>query len=228
MSTPTYLVIDTETSDLFQFKDALGKPIPADDPSQPRMCGFTGIIVGDDMTVLDEFSRLICPNGTTDPDTGEWMPDPDTGWVITPEITAINGLTTERCVAEGVHVVEVLDWYSSAIKDGLIVVAYNAQFDCKMMRGELRRAGMADLFEETRNTCLMRAASKHKVPKAGGGKGFPKLADAVLHFTGKPHENAHTSRADAFAALEVLKGLHAADALIPPEVHYAKNYGAEA
>lgn len=226
MTNPVYVVIDTETSGLFQFKDkATGKPIPADDPSQPRMCGFTGIIVSQDFEVIETFTRLIAPPGAVNLGTGEWEPDEVTGWTITPEITAINGLTTDECVRDGVPVLEVLRWYSKCIQDGLIVAAYNAQFDCKTLRGELRRAGMPDLFEETLNTCLMRASMKAGVKKPDNGKGFPKLEHALIHFTGKEHTNAHRSDSDAMAALEVLRGLHKAGALIDPAVHYAKNQG---
>ena len=37
---PKIVVFDMETTGLFQFKDKItGAPIPADDPSQPRMDG---------------------------------------------------------------------------------------------------------------------------------------------------------------------------------------------
>lgn len=201
-----YLVLDTETSGLFDFSK------PADAAGQPRLAAVTMLLTDDDMLAGSEpdfsreWSNLIQPNG----------------WEITPEITAINGLTTERCAAVGVPVGEALDFYQAQIEDGRIVVAYNAQFDTKVMRGEFRLAGREDLFERTPNICTMRCLTKFGIQKEGGGKGFPKLTDAYRHFSGRPMDGAHTSLVDAKACLVVMHGLMRAGALVP-KVHYAKN-----
>lgn len=199
-----YLIIDTETSGLFDFSK------PADADGQPRLCGLTMIPVDQDtgFEVTDGYTVLIQPSG----------------WTISPEITAINGLTTEKCAAEGVPVREALQAYTSLVLDGHVVVAYNAQFDTKVMRGEFRRAGMDDLFEQTPNICVMRACKSLGVEKAGPKKGgFPKLSDACRHFFGKEPAEQHTSLADATSCLLVFKRLHEAGKLPQPEVHYAKN-----
>lgn len=199
-----YLIIDTETSGLFDFRK------PADADGQPRMCGVTMIPVTDedDFDIAEGYTVLIKPDG----------------WTVSPEITAINGLTTERCEAEGVPVREALDIYSEFIKAGRVVVAYNAQFDTKVLRGELRRAEMDDLFEQTPNICAMRACKALGIEKAGAKKGgFPKLSDAYRHFYREDPPEQHTSLSDATTCLMVFK--HLVKLGIAPEaaVHYAKN-----
>lgn len=127
----SYLVIDAETSGLFKFRDADGKPVPADAPGQPRLASVAFIMVDPGMTVISEREFLIKPDG----------------WSLDAGAAAVNGLTMERLEAEGVPVGDVLDLYTNAISDERVVVAFNAQFDTKMMRGELRRAARPDLFE---------------------------------------------------------------------------------
>jgi DNA polymerase III epsilon subunit-like protein len=181
-----YLIIDTETSGLHLYAKKGEPPIPADAPGQPRMCGITMIPVDENLNIDgEEFTALIKPDG----------------WEITPDITAINGLTTEKCELEGIDVKQALDAYTRFVRDEQrIIVAFHAQFDTKVLRGELRRAGMDDLFEITPNICTMRGATKIGVKKQGAKKGgFPKLSDVYLHFFNEEPTGQHTSHGDAHA-----------------------------
>lgn len=198
-----YAIFDTETSGLPDFKK------PADAPGQPRLASFSMILTDDEGQIVDRFDALVKPNG----------------WTISPEITAINGLTTEKCAEHGMPVAEVLDAYTAAIKAGYVVVAYNAQFDAKIMRGELRLAERPDLFEETKNICVMRACHDgYDIQKAGAKKGgFPKLSDAYMHFFQTENPNGHTAAGDALACYDIFMRLRADNALPEPQVHYAKN-----
>ena len=197
-----YAILDTETSGLFDFK------LPADAPDQPRLCGITLILTDEALEVAETYTSLIKPDG----------------WTISAEITAINGLTTEHCEVLGVPVAEALEKYTDAVKAGFVVVAYNAQFDTKVMRGELRRLGLPDLFEETPNICAMRASKSLGVQKAGEKKGgFPKLTDVYRHFFDREMDDAHTSLADATGCLDVFRKLVEAGAVPEATVHYAKN-----
>ncbi|UYZ08599.1 3'-5' exonuclease [Agrobacterium salinitolerans] len=194
-----FIIFDTETSGLFDFTK------PADHPDQPRLAQFGAVIV----TGLDN-----------EPVRKSLYVRPD-GWSMEPGATASNGLTTEFLLKHGVPVKEALDIYEEAILGGHIAIAYNSQFDCKMMRAEFRRAGRPDHFEKTRNTCLMRSAGKLKIKKAGVQKGWPKLSDCCAHF-GLTQMKAHDAMGDAEDAYQVFLKMHAAGHLIPPAVHYAK------
>lgn len=200
-------MIDTETTGLMNFSQ------PADAPGQPRICsvGFIYVTAGPELAYEHDYARLIKPDG----------------WVIGAEATAINGLTMERLHAEGVPIAEVLDEYEAAIKDERCVVAFNAQYDLKMLRAELRRAGRPDHFEETKNICVMRPLTAVcKIPKKDGrGFKFPKLSEAMTHFK-LPQPEAHTSIGDARAALDLFRMLHHLSLCPAPEVHYAKNHPA--
>lgn len=195
-----YLIIDTETSGLFRWKD------PADAPGQPRMASFAGLAVNDPDDEPEVFERYVRPDG--------WQMDPKAG--------AVNGLTDEFLAANGVPVTEVLDEYVRRIEAGYVIVAFNAQFDTKVLRAELRRAGRDDMFERTPNICVMRPLTDVlQLPGGRFGFKFPKLSDACAYY-GITNAKAHDAVGDAWAALEVMRNLRR-DGLLPePKVHYAK------
>ena len=196
-----YLVIDTETSGLFDFSK------PADAPGQPRLAALAA-------------ARLADPDDP-EPEYHRHMIRPD-GWAMDPEAERINNLSTERLMAEGVPIRDVLEWYSAAILRGDVIVAYNAQFDTKIMRAELRRAGMPDLFTQTPNICVMKG-----MKAIMGGWRYPKLSIAARH-AGFDLKDAHDPTADVEAAVAIFRYLHRADALPPPTVKYAKRRPAQA
>lgn len=197
-----YAVIDTESNGLFDFSK------PADAEGQPRLAELAIIYADAEFNIEREYRAYVKPEG----------------WTMDPKATAVNGLTDEILNEKGVPVADVLAEYTAAIKEGRAIVAFNAQHDCKTMRAELRRAGLPDLFEETKNICVMRKAAGI-IPKAGGKKGWPKLVEARTHL-GLSDEGAHTAGADAMTALHILKYLAANGADLTPEVHYSKNHEA--
>ncbi len=204
-----YIVIDTETSGLYIYKNPDGTPHPADAPDQPRLAELAIIYCDDDFNVEREYQAYIQPDG----------------WEMQAGATEANGLTTDFLREHGVPVALALNVYSTAILSGRIVVAQNAQFDCKSMRGELRRAGLDDLFERTSNVCTMRSAMKldPKVKKLNGKGGFPGLVDVAAHLRIE-HANNHSALDDARTTVQVAKALKAAGVLLAPDVHRAKNH----
>jgi DNA polymerase-3 subunit epsilon len=122
-------------------------------------------------------------------------------------------------------VTEALNEFASAMTNGRIFVAHNSQHDQKQIRGELRRAGMDDRFEETAAICTMRAMTDIcKIPPRGGRGGYkwPALSEALL-FIGSENLGDHSAKNDALGALELLRYLKRNDLLPEAKVHYAKN-----
>ncbi len=197
-----YAVVDTETSGLFDFSK------PADAEGQPRLAQFAAITLDDSLEQVDCREMLVKPDG----------------WKMHPDAAAVNGLSDAQLAHDGVPVEQVLEYYTKLIDDGYVIVAFNAQFDTKMMRGELRRAEMDDRFEQTKNICTMRASTEVcKVPKKNGkGFKFPKLAEACAFFKIE-QEAKHSALGDARACVQILRKLKELGVLPEPEVHYAKN-----
>lgn len=212
-----FAVFDTETTGLFQFRDRrTNQPVPADAPGQPRLASFA-------LIYADQLGRAISSEKIFVRPEGWSMAEFDEIALRAGKKPAseVNGLTDEFLIQNGRPVAEVLDLWNAAVDRGLAVTAFNAQFDCKMMRAELRRANRPDRFEETRNICVMRALD----PYAQRGlcmtrPGFVKLATAC-EFFGIVNANAHDAMADAEAARAILEIL-IRDRLLPDaRVHYA-------
>jgi DNA polymerase III epsilon subunit-like protein len=196
-----YAIVDTETSGLFDFSK------PADAEGQPRLAHLAMIFVN---AALEEESVV------------DLLVKPD-GWSMPPEVAAINHLPNELLLEKGLPVAHVLHAYTDAVDHGFIIVTFNASYDTKIMRGELRRAGMDDRFERTPNICVMRALIDIcKIPKANGkGYKFPKLSEAMAAFNIK-QDGAHTAGGDARSALELFRVLKNSGRCPEPSVNYAK------
>jgi DNA polymerase-3 subunit epsilon len=121
----------------------------------------------------------------------------------------------------GVPVQEVLNLYESAIIGGLIIVAHNSQYDTKIMRGEMRRAGMPDRYAETSTICTMKAlVDICQIPKVKGrGFKWPKLSEAVKIVLKHDHQDAHGALSDARAARELAEWLSTNGKLPVPTRH---------
>lgn len=196
-----YLVIDTETNGLFNFK------LPADAEGQPRLAHLAMIEADENGVEIDRTDIYVKPNG----------------WNMTAGASIVNGLTDEFLHANGSPIEIALQAYREKILSGQIVVAFNAQYDLKVMRGEFRRCNMPDLFEQTPNICVMRPMTAIcQIPRANGaGIKFPNLAEAMAYF-GHTLDGAHQAINDAEGALKVMVGLMRMGALPAPAVHYAK------
>jgi DNA polymerase III epsilon subunit-like protein len=184
----SYVVLDTETSGLMDFKK------PADAPGQPRVCQIGLIFVDGDLVTEREVEHLIKPNG--------WSLDNNC------EAAKVNGLTQEKLEADGVDIRDLLREYGSAIDERRIVVGHNCSFDMKLMRAEMRFAGFPDRYMQTKSICTMWGSRDIVGILAKNGRGFkiPKLSEACAYF-GIEQPETHTALADARSALEILRKL---------------------
>lgn len=220
---PRYLVFDTETTGLHLYAKRGEPPIPADAPGQPRMCSFTGIPLNDKLEPIDAdiLSALIKPA----------VVDGKAEWEVSEGASAVNNITTEMCIRAGIPVEDVLRVWTQYITDGWVPIAWNAQFDTKIIRGELRRAGMPDLFEQTLNICAMKASTEIcKIPPTGKMMASnryafkqPKLQEAYQHFFGEPFADAHSSLADSHATVRIVQELAKLGKLPEPSILYSKS-----
>lgn len=196
-----YAILDCETTGLFNFA------LPADAEGQPRLAHLAMIFVDADLQEESVVDLLVKPDG----------------WTMPPEVAAINHLPNELLLEKGLPVAHVLQAYIDAVDQGRIIVCHNSQFDLKVMRGELRRAGMDDRFERTPNICTMRALTDIcQIPKANGkGFKFPKLSEAMAHFKIEQH-GAHSAGGDAQSALELFRKLKELGRCPEPSINFAK------
>lgn len=189
------LVIDTETTGLPDWK------LPADHPSQPRIAALAMILMTDEGRVVDVHHQLVRPDG----------------WDMPEEAGRVNGLTVELLAEHGRDMSRGLDRYDQYLDEfpGLILVGHHVRFDAKMIRGELRRAGREDRFEDSNIFCTMKASTDIcKLPPtnkmmAAGRRGHkpPNLVEALRLLCGQDLPDAHDCLADALAARQLYVAL---------------------
>lgn len=216
---PGYAVFDTEGTGLFIYKypkdhpdvELRGKSYPADMPGQPRLASLAIVYANEALEIEREYHAFVRP------DINDYN--------MTAGAVEKHGLTVEFLNEHGIPVTEALNEFQSAVDNGRIMVAHNSQHDMKQMRGELRRAGMADKFEDSPNICTMRAMTDIcKIPPPGGRGGYkwPALSEALL-FIGADQLGDHSAINDAKGALELLRHMKKLDLLPEAKVHYAKD-----
>ncbi|MGA0615903.1 exonuclease domain-containing protein [Paracoccus sp. KR1-242] len=207
MNRPTFLVFDTETTGLPPRAPRGTPPIAADDPRQPRMASFAAIVADQHGREITRHKHYVHPDGWSIDGTGAGK---------------INGLTDEFLRRNGVEVSEVLEFYSQQIGNGLIAVAFNKVFDLKIMRGELRRAGLPDLFEQTKAICCMNALDPYAAEGLCMSRPGSVKLPVACEFFGIPLENAHDAMADAEGARAILEILIRDRRCPEPSVTYSK------
>ena len=190
-----YIATDTEGSGLFDYTK------PADAPGQPRLAAIGMILADESLNETERHSFLIRPEG--------WVFDDRS------EAAAVNGLTHERLMDEGVDVKQALRIYGDALDNRRIVVGHNILHDLKMMRAEMRIAGFPDRFMETRYICTMQGSRLFVDARtADGKKKAPKLEEACAFFGIEVEEKgAHTGIGGAERALQILRKLYGLGAM---------------
>lgn len=218
-------ICDTEGTGLFRHHNIgpNGEKVTArsDEPGQPRMAEFAMVVTDADFNIIETYQQYVIPVGWQNADGSPMFEMPE-------EAYNVHGLTMDFLRAEGKPVELALDRYVDAVERGLVLIGFNQQHDGRQIRAELRHAGRDDLFERTPNVCAMRSITKNypgQVKKLNGKGGFVRLIDACAHFgIDYPEDKRHSALEDALKTAEVSKILHERGLLLPPDVHYSRNF----
>lgn len=187
----TTLCYDTETTGLLQWS------LPSEDPSQPHMVEFGGI--------------LDCPEGKAQ-GLMNFLIKPE-GWVIPDEAAAIHGVTQERAMKYGIPIKMAIDliWeYMELAEEGFY--GHNISFDARILRVAAIRAGREDfkkyLETKPRFCTMLTSTDICRVPKATGrGFKWPTLTEATKFYFNEELKDAHTALADAKACRRIFNEL---------------------
>ncbi len=118
------------------------------------------------------------------------------GFTIPESATAIHGISTERALKEGLPMAEVLKEFSAAVGDATRLVAHNFDFDEKMVRVELLRQGMPEVFGKIPKICTMKSSTAYcKIPGPYGDK-WPKLSELHIKLFEVDFEDQHNAASD--------------------------------
>ena len=126
---------------------------------------------------------------------------------------AINGLTLDRLMNEGIPVEHALMQFDALVDRCTGIVAFGISFDQKVMRAEQRRAGRPDRYGERPTFCVMKTSTDLcKIPPTdkmmAAGKRWhktPNLKEAASILLGLDLEDAHDAKADLGATIEIYR-----------------------
>lgn len=196
-----HLAIDCETTGLFDYTK------PADAPGQPRLAQLGMIWLDHELKTLAEAEYTIKPDG----------------WTISEEATGVNGLTQEMLEEMGGPITTALEQYAEAIDRRHVIVGFNAPYDIKMMRGELRRAKMEDRYMQTRILDVMNGSRRivGALTKTGKSKA-PSLEEACDFFGVEREPMPHRALGGARAVVSILRALRERGAMPPYKDPYDK------
>lgn len=183
-----YLAFDSETTGLPQWEK------PSDDPCQPHLVQVAMIRYDD---AFEETGRLYA------------IVRPD-GWEIPEEAAKIHGVTTERALAEGRPLAEVVQEAESLAAGAKLRIGHNISFDVRMIRIACKRLGKEDFLEHIEKFCTMRKTMEIcKITKPDGKKGYkwPNLQEAHRIIIGHEFDEAHDALADVLASVAVYRAV---------------------
>jgi len=125
-------------------------------------------------------------------DENEFLIKPD-GWQVPKEKFWIdNGFDHEKSLAEGVPVVEALDYFIGWANEADFLVAHNMSFDQAVLGAEMIRAGKR-AEKQLKKVCTKIEGTPicHLPAPSGKGLKWPKLEELHLMLFGESFEGAH-------------------------------------
>lgn len=183
---------DCETTGLPAWK------IPSKDPSQPHIVEIAALLCDEAGLIVDRFEALIRPDG----------------WIITPEMTEIHGITQEMAMDAGISEAEAIEGFMALHSRATLRVAHNITFDDRIVRIALMRyqdEARANAFKEGSEKYCTCYRSRGQVELLS--KKLPTLGEAYQYFAGEPLAVAHRAMPDTMATRRIYFGL---EGITPP------------
>ena len=130
-------------------------------------------------------------------DTGSFIIKPE-NYIIPSEASRVHGITTEKAIAEGVDLENLLKKFNNLIEQSNYIVAHNIDFDKMILGAELLRKGVESDFERLPKICTMKSSTNYcRIPGNYGYK-WPTLSELHINLFGNDFAGAH----DAFADID--------------------------
>jgi DNA polymerase-3 subunit epsilon len=171
-----YLFFDTETTGLPRNWKA---PV-TDVHNWPRMVQIAWLVYDRWGTLVEAKDFIIKPEGYT----------------IPADVAKVHGITTERAIAEGDDLLDVLTQFNTQVNKAKFMVAHNMSFDEKIIGAEFIRKNIKSMFLDKDKICTMNASTNYcKIPGPYGFK-WPKLSELHIKLFGNDFQEAHNAAAD--------------------------------
>jgi len=158
-----------------------------DSSNWPRLVQLGWIVTDDHGRVLKKGNHIIKPEG----------------FIIPSGAASVHGITTERALAEGESLRDVLDEFMADLDNAYMVVGHNVSFDQHIVGAELYRMGYGtcNRIITIQSTCTMEIGTD--ICKIGpfrfGSYKWPKLQELYRTLFGFEFDGAHDAMADITA-----------------------------
>lgn len=174
-----YLFFDTETNGMPNNWDA-----PVTDLSNwPRLVQIAWILCDKSGNNIAQNEHIIKPDGFT----------------ISAETSSVHGITTDRALAEGIELIEVLREFKEELEKVDTLVAHNISFDEKIAGAEFLRNNMANSIEGIKKICTMKSTTDYVAIDGNYGYKWPQLGELHQKLFGTDFKDAHNAMADVKA-----------------------------
>ena len=159
------------------------------------------------ITDLDNWPRLIqiawmaCDKAGNQIFSREYIVKPQ-GFIIPKQASDVHGITTERALADGVGLKDVLSEFSQNLNQSHSLVAHNISFDNAIVGAEFIRENVANNLFNINKICTKNASADFcKLPGPYGYK-WPKLSELHVILFGSGFEGAHDALSDVKACVK--------------------------
>lgn len=145
-----------------------------------------------------QLAWLFCDEDGNELATGTRIVRPE-GFVVPPEAARVHGITTERALAEGIALAQILDEVLPHIEKATFAIAHNISFDEKVLGAEFLRLGRTTPFLKKPLHCTMKESTQYCALPGIYGFKYPNLAELHKKLFGKTFAGAHDAEADVRA-----------------------------
>lgn len=171
-----YLFFDTETTGL-----PLDWKAPVTNLNNwPRMVQLAYLIYDKNGNKIKQADFIIQPEG----------------FVIPKDASKVHGISTEKAIAEGASLIDVLNEFFEDVQQSDFLVAHNMAFDEKIVGAELLRKNKQNIIPLKKQICTMQSTINYcKLPSKYGFK-WPKLTELHTALFNEGFDEAHNALVD--------------------------------
>ncbi|TAJ12847.1 3'-5' exonuclease [Marinilabiliaceae bacterium JC017] len=144
---------------------------------------------------LVQLAWMVFDEGGKQLEIGDYIIKPE-GFIIPKEAANIHGITTQKAMAEGVNLHELLVAFNELVEESKVLVAHNISFDEKIMGAEFVRKEIKSPLFKKKRLCTMHASTNYCRLPGNYGYKWPRLSELHIKLFGENFEEAHNARAD--------------------------------
>lgn len=147
---------------------------------------------------LVQLAYILCDVKGNRMSQGNHLVKPE-GFSISKNAMRLHGITTEKAMAEGERLLNVLETFEGMVHRADYLVAHNMDFDEKIVGAEFLRNQMANTLTKKKKICTMKGSVDFCRISGPYGYKWPKLSELYYKLFRTDFDGAHDAVADTEA-----------------------------